>query len=83
MKRRTYLNTTIVKALELVDDKLAEQVISDPNIDGEELSEVLQVSLMGEIVNKHTGEPIKLSNKVMMAGFRNKLNQLIDKLEHK
>ena len=82
MKRRTYLNTTIVKALELVDEKLAEQVISDPNIDGEELCEVLQVSLMGEIVNKHTGEPIKLSNKVMMAGFRNKLNQLIDNLEH-
>ena len=83
MERRAYLNTTMVKALEEVDEKLAEQVMSDPNLDGKELSEVLQASLMGEIVNKHTGEPIKLSNKVMMAGFRNKLNQLIDKLEHK
>lgn len=79
MKRRAYLNTTMVKALEEVDEKLAEQVMSDPNLDGKELSEVLQASLMGEIVNKNTGEPMKLSNKVMMAGLRNKLNQLIDK----
>ena len=82
MKRRVYLNTTMVKALEEVDEKLAEQVMSDPNLDGKELSEVLQASLMGEIVNKNTGEPMKLSNKVMMAGLRNKLNQLIDKPEH-
>ena len=82
MKRRAYLNTTMVKALEEVDEKLAEQVMSDPNLDGKELSEVLQASLMGEIVNKNTGEPMKLSNKVMMDGLRNKLNQLIDKPEH-
>jgi hypothetical protein len=81
MSRRAYLNTTMVKALEEVDEKLAEQVMSDPNLGGKELSEVLQASLTGEIVNKNNGEPMKLSNKVMMAGFRNKLNQLIDKVD--
>ena len=31
---------------------------------------------MGSIVNKTTGEPLKLSNEVLMAGFRNRLNQM-------
>jgi len=65
MKNRAYNNTTAVKALEQVDEELAVKALSDPNLDGEELSEILTTSLMGHIVNKDTKEPMKLSNKVM------------------
>lgn len=82
MKNRAYNNTTALKALEQVDEKLAVKVISDPQLDGSELSEILTTSLMGHIVNKYTKEPMKLSNKVMVAGMLNRMQQLMDKPEH-
>lgn len=65
MKNRAYNNTTAVKALEQVNEKLAIKALSDSKLDGEELSEILTTSLMRHIVNKDTKEPMKLSNKVM------------------
>lgn len=82
MKNRAYNNTTAVKALEQVDEELAAKALSDPNLDGEELSEILTTSLMGHIVNKDTKEPMKLSNKVMAVGILNRMQQLMDKPEH-
>jgi len=82
MKNRAYNNTTAVKALEEVDEELAVKALSDPNLDGAELSEILTTSLMGRIVNKKTKEPMKLSNKVMAAGILNKMQQLMDRPEH-
>lgn len=82
MKNRAYNNTTALKALEQVDEELAVKAISDPQLDGEELSEILTTSLMGYIVNKDTKEPMKLSNKVMAAGILNRMQQLMDKPEH-
>ena len=75
-EKRIFNNSTALKALEEVDETLAIKVASDPNLDGKELSEMLTASLMGNIVNKETGEPMKLSNKVMMAGILNRMNQL-------
>jgi hypothetical protein len=82
MKNRAYNNTTAVKALEQIDEELAIKALSDPNLDGTELSEILTTSLMGHIVNKETKEPMKLSNKVMAAGILNRMQQLMDKQEH-
>ena len=82
MKNRAYNNTTAVKALEQVDEELAVKILSDPNLDGAELSEILTTSLMGHIVNKDTKEPMKLSNKVMAAGILNRMQQLMDNPEH-
>lgn len=82
MKNRAYNNTIAVKALEQVDEELAVKALSDPNLDCEELSEILTTSLMGHIVNKDTKEPMKLSNKVMAAGLLNRMQQLMDKPEH-
>jgi len=82
MKNRAYNNTTAVKALEQVDEELAVKALSDPSLDGEELSEILTTSLVGRIVNKNTKEPMKLSNKVMAAGILNRMQQLMDKPEH-
>lgn len=76
-QKRMYNNATMLKALEEVDKDMAIRVISEPNLDGKELSELIECSLLGKIVNKHTGEPMKLSNETMMAGLRNKLNQII------
>jgi len=76
-KQRMYDNTTILKALEEVDKDLAIKVISDPNLDGNELSEIIECSMLEMIVNKDTGKPMQLSKEVMMAGLRNKLNQII------
>ncbi len=76
-----YDNATILKALEEVDEAKAVELISTPNLDGDELSELLECSMLGLIKNKDTGEPMKFSNKVVMAGLRNKLNQVISKAE--
>lgn len=76
-QNRMYNNATMLKALEELDKDKAIQVISEPNLDGKELSELLECSMFGKIVNKHTNEPMKFSNDVLMAGFRNKLNQVI------
>ena len=76
-QNRMYNNATMLKALEEVAKDKAIEAISDPNLDGKELSELLECSLLGKIVNKNTEEPMKFSNEVMMAGFRNKLNQVI------
>lgn len=76
-QNRMYNNATMLKALEEVDKDKAIEAISNPNLDGKELSELLECSLLGKIVNKHTNEPMKFSNEVMMAVLRNKLNQVI------
>jgi hypothetical protein len=74
---RRHNNATMLKALEETDKGKAIQAISNPNLDGNELSELIECSFLGKIVNKHTGEPMKFSNEVLMAGLRNKLNQII------
>jgi hypothetical protein len=76
-QNRMYNNATMLKALEEVDKDKAIEAISNPNLDGKELSELLECSMLGKIVNKHTNEPMKFSNDVLMAGLRNKLNQVI------
>ena len=80
-QQRIYDNATMLKALEEVDKDKAIQVISEPNLDGKELSELLECSMLGKIVNKDTGKPMQFSNEVMMAGLRNKLNQVIRDVE--
>lgn len=76
-QNRMYNNATMLKALEEVDKDKAIEAISNPNLDGKELSELLKCSMLGKIVNKHTNEPMKFSNDVLMAGLRNRLNQVI------
>jgi len=76
-QNRMYNNATMLKALEEVDKDKAIEAISNPNLDGKELSELIECSMLGKIVNKHTNEPMKFSNDVLMAGLRNKLNQVI------
>ena len=75
-KDRVIFNTILLKVAEEVDPELAVEAISEPNLDGKELSEVLYASLMGRLVNKTTGETVKLNNKTLMAGFVNKINQI-------
>jgi hypothetical protein len=80
-QNRMYNNATMLKALEEVDKDKAIEAISNPDLDGEELSELLECSMLGKIVNKHTNESIKFSNDVLMAGLRNKLNQVVRNAE--
>lgn len=82
MSRGVYNKLTIIKALELADEDLAIKVMSDPNLDSKELNIVLTASLLGRVVNKKTKEPLKLSNKVMMAGFNNLLNRVSKDLDN-
>lgn len=76
-QNRMYNNATMLKALEEVDKDKAIEAISDTNLDGKELSELIECIMLGKIVNKHTNESMKFSNDVLMAGLRNKLNQVI------
>lgn len=73
---RGYNNFTMILALQEVDEKLAIEAISDINLNTEELSEILTISLMGSVINKETKIPCKLNNKVCMAGILNKMKQL-------
>ena len=71
-----YNNFTALYALQEVDESLAIEAISTPNLDGEELAHLLQDSMLGTFVSKKTGEALKFSTKVMQAGFINKFDQL-------
>jgi len=73
---KKFNNTTLVKAVEEIDENAAIEMMSNPNINGQELSEVLNAHFCKEIKDKETGEPLQLSNKVVMAGIRNRFNQL-------
>lgn len=75
-KEQNFNNFTMMQAIDEVDRKLAVEIISDPQLDGTELSSLLTTSLMGNVVNKKTGEPAKLSNEVLVAGMLNRMNQL-------
>jgi hypothetical protein len=76
MKNQALHNTLILKALEKVDLEKAVQIVSDPNLDSTQLSEILSASLMGNIKDSETDEPLTLSNKVMAAGLLNRMEQL-------
>ena len=80
-KNRTIHNTLIVKALEKVEPELAVALVSDPKLDGTELSEILTASLMETITDSETGEPVTLSNKVMAAGLLNRMEQLSEETQ--
>ena len=49
---RMYNNATMLKALEDVDKDKAIEAISNPNLDGKELSELIECSMLGKIVKK-------------------------------
>jgi hypothetical protein len=70
----TTFNTIALKALEQTDEKLAVQVISNPNLDGKELSAILDKQFLDKINN--TNEHLQLSNTVLMAGLHNRLIQI-------
>lgn len=73
---RMYNNATMLKALEEVDKDKAIHAISNPNLDGQELSELLECIMLGKLVYKDTGKPIQFSNELIIAGLINKLNQI-------
>lgn len=80
MKEQTANNVLMLKALEEIgQSETAVLVVSDPNLDGRELSELLECSIMGKIKYKD-GTPLKLSNTTVMAGIRNRMQQLSSKL---
>ena len=67
-------NTIALKALEQTDEKLAVQVISNPDLDGKELSGILDKQFLDKINN--TNKHLQLNNTVLMAGLRNRLIQI-------
>lgn len=73
---RAFNNTTLIKTIEEIDENVAIEMISNPNLDGTELSEVLNSHFCKTIKNKNTNESLQLSNKVVLAGLFNRLNQL-------
>jgi len=69
-------NLMLVKAVEEVDLSKAVELVSSPDLDKDELCRLLQDSIMGNLVDKETKEPLKLSNKVVMAGIVNVLKKI-------
>ena len=76
MSQEAYDKFTTIKALELVDEDLAVQAMSDPDLDKRDLNLILNTGLMGAVVDKKTKKPLKLSNKVMQAGLLNLLKRI-------
>lgn len=75
-------NFLMLKALEEVDEEKAVKAISDPNLDDVELSHLLESGLMGKYSLKD-GTVLKLSSKVLAAGFLNKMKRLKNSLNEK
>ena len=82
-KEERLVNFQLVKALEEVDSEMANKVITDPNLDRKQLAGVLEDSIMGNVLNKKTGEPVKLTNKTVMGGLLNLINQIDIELKQK
>lgn len=76
MKNKNYNNFTLVKALEEVSEDLAVELVSTPDLDPKELTNIIGTSIMGNVINKETKEPLKLSNKVLGAAIINRVNQI-------
>lgn len=72
-----------VKAAEEIDINLAIAMVSNPEVDGKELSSVLNAHLTKSIVSKKIGEPMQLDKKVVAAGIRNRFLQIIQEQENK
>ena len=70
----TTFNTITLKALEETDEKLAVQVISNPDLDGKELSGILDKQFLDKINN--TNKHLQLSNTTLMTGLHNRLIQI-------
>lgn len=83
MASERFFNFTLVKALEEVDKEKAVELISSPGLDRKQLAGVLEDSIMGKVLNKKTGEPVKLTNEVVMKGLLNLINQIDIELKHK
>ena len=81
-QERTYANFTMIRALEELDLEKAIAVVSDPDLNGEELADIMEASMMGHIVNKETGEPSKLNIRVMQAAMINKVDQMARKFKN-
>ena len=76
-KNTTKDNFLILKALEEADKDKAIQLISTPTLDHKELSDIIECGLMKKLRYKD-GTPVRISNEVLMAGIRNRLQQIID-----
>jgi len=70
---RALNNTALIKSVEEIDENAAIEMISNPNLDHAELSEVLNAHFYKSIKDKDTNEPLQLNNKVAMAGVLNLL----------
>lgn len=73
---RAFNNMTLVKTVEEIDESAAIEMMSNPDIDEQELSEVLNCHFCKLIKDKDTGEPLQLNIKVVMAGLVNRMKQL-------
>lgn len=73
---KAFDNFTLMKALELEDENLAIKIISAEDLDGKELSGILATHFSKSIKSKKTGQPLQLSNKIIVAGLLNRMNQL-------
>jgi hypothetical protein len=69
---------TMLKALNDVDEEKAILLMSNPHMDNEELTALVDCFLRGLLIDKESNEPLKISNKVTMAGIRNKMNRIFE-----
>jgi len=75
------LNLLATIALEETDQDTAIKALEYPETNLQELTTLLEDSMMGKFVDANTKEPVKLSNQSMMAIMRNILNRG-EELEH-
>jgi hypothetical protein len=66
----------ILKVIEEENEQDAIDIVSNPNLNGSELSELLQAHVDKNIIDTETGEPIQFSKKVFSAGIKNRFFQL-------
>lgn len=74
--KKTINNFILLKTIEDVDENDAIEIVSNPNLDGKELSEILDVHFSKKLKYKDGGKPLQLNNKVVVAGMLNRLQQL-------
>ena len=70
-KKRALKNLTTLKMLENTDEKLAVKIVSSPNIDREELSEIIESSIAGNFSCKETGQILQLNDNTIMSAMTN------------
>ncbi len=70
-----------IQILEDIDQDAANAVMSDPDLDSREISDLIEDSIMGNYFDKKENKVLKLNSETIQKGLLNLLDRAIKRIE--